>query len=496
MTPHSTRPAAWALHSLAWCALALVIWALHEPHYEFSDPVAYLNLANSLGSLAAWPMDNPFQHRLALVGLHGLSLQIFGITPLGAFLPQLLLLFGALLVVGAFCRSHLEIFVASLITLALLPQTRTIFPDLGGAVFMAAAMLAMAPRAGFRRGALFALSAVIAFLFKETAIFIVLPFLVVLLADARDLARVPERRAFYAGAVVTGLGLMALYLGTYHVVWGDALARINSVSSFGQLHLWSVSGRLALLERLFVDPLPEMQRVIGAAFVLSLLASVYFLARPRPDGQGPLRGGAFVAVFHLGWVFAFAFGTTSLSSYQPLPFLDRMLGPVVLTGAILCAYGVQDLSRALRPAQARLALAFTALVLVLVGHKTAENIAGSVAFGIVSNVHEARNIAAEMITADPAARLVVAERRSRTLFPVYTNYEDRRDQILNCARLREARDAPAAAYLVDYRAAILIGDIHGVDTCTSAVKDAARAARARVIYDDDRVFFAIRESAN
>lgn len=72
-------------HRALWLCLRVVCPKIHH----FSDPTAYLQLANDFTAVLAWEMEYPFQHRLGLIFSEWVSMKVFGANAFGVFLPQL-----------------------------------------------------------------------------------------------------------------------------------------------------------------------------------------------------------------------------------------------------------------------------------------------------------------------------------------------------------------------------------------------------------------------
>jgi len=207
-------------------ALAALIWCIAPKELTFSDPAEYLLLANDFANILNWDMDYPFEHRLSLLGLHWISLELFGIRSFGMFLPQFLLFAGVLVVVGMSCQTLQGKTFAFIVTFAMFPYALDIFPDLGAAVFMFFTVLLLARARGTQDGVLASVCMMIAFLFKMTAYYLAIPILLVLCIDAirRKLNR------FHLAFLLTTIGLGICYLLFYQIGYGDALARLRTAS--------------------------------------------------------------------------------------------------------------------------------------------------------------------------------------------------------------------------------------------------------------------------
>lgn len=202
-----------------------------------------------------------------------------------------------------------------------------------------------------------------ALLCKETVVYYAPFYLTLLLLDGRH----RRHGRFWRAAFGAGAGLLAAYLGLYQWQTNDALYRLhliehtNEVLSEGN---YLAGNHAALLHRLTLAPLQFLLSTgLGLAALLALGA-----ARPlRPTEQlttdeqpadalmphaANADGRATTADDRRFWLglalstLAFYWlGSTSLSHYNPVSLVPRMLTPLLPPLCLAAAYGLADVLR-------------------------------------------------------------------------------------------------------------------------------------------------------
>lgn len=235
----------------------------------------------------------------------------------------------------------------------LLTASVILLPDAIATAFMAASSLVL-----FRRrevmarlshpgsvGAVAVSMLFMAFLSKESVYWVVPLWIVAGVADRREPDWLRMRRQFYLPAAVLGLALGIAYLLFCWWAWGDPLSRIHVVQSLTGVHSWAMGKAAAgtLQWRLTRGPVDFLRVEYGLPL---LLVVAFGLVRPPKWSRQWILYGALCLGF-------FWFGSTSLSSYQPLPLNSRMLFPMVPALYIIGAEGIsRHIMRPLAPASA------------------------------------------------------------------------------------------------------------------------------------------------
>lgn len=347
---------AWFLRRPA-CALALALlvetalFAAAQGDFNASDPLAYAEkareIAESPSTAFAVMSNHPFDMRIGLtVPLAGLY-RVFGVALWVTNLPALLAALGVLWIVYAAAptaRAKLIGLGLGVACTPLLRQAMILNPDLPCAALMGCSILWLARRDG-PHGARWAAGAMAvwfaAFLVKESALWVAPVWIYALVCDLRASGWRAAVRTF-APAILLGAALAAAYLALCAIVWRDPFARFAGVQALAHAHAWSLENQpaSAWIERLTWEP----PLVLAKLFKLTLLPAV--LAPWLMRGAGPrvrIWGFATPAILLLFW-----FGSSSSTSYSPLPLAPRMLMPVVPGLLVLAAFGADAAFERLR----------------------------------------------------------------------------------------------------------------------------------------------------
>jgi len=266
-----------------WQVLFLFIWLVFPKEYIFSDPMYYAVKANDLANLANWSMGNPRDHRLGLLLVQWASQWAFGYSSISYFLPQIVLLLALNTMVLQQCSNAMEQAVAGTTLSILLPQSVTIFPDIGAATFMFAAVLFLSKRDEWWRAIVFVALGFLAFLFKLTAYWLVFPFAILAI---QDLLGRRGNVAYYFAASIIGLVLLLAYFWFYQSLFDDPFLRLKIVSSFGPKHLWAAKSVQALIVLLTTEPFSIFYGTFGLAFFFSLIGGLATFSSHRHIALG------------------------------------------------------------------------------------------------------------------------------------------------------------------------------------------------------------------
>ncbi|MDU8946134.1 glycosyltransferase family 39 protein [Ovoidimarina sediminis] len=464
---------------------AVVLWVAYPKLYVFSDPSAYLALAHDLPSISQWNFDSPFHHRLGLVAMHWISFQVFGVNEWSAFLPQFLL-FSLILICVLQKVSTCFGKAYAIVTLYLLmPQAVTVFPDLGASAFMFLAILGLERRERWFQGAGFASAAFVAFLFKMTAAFVAVPFLIILIADAAKIRRgVAFPFIFYVWTIVTSATLLLLYFAFMKALTGDPLARLNAVEAVADAHLWTVSDSGDLVRRLLIEPVGFFWGYAGGAFLLAIIGSIRAISVCDRDRT--------IALYFLTGLFLFVFSSVSLSIYQPLPLADRMVAFLIPPLAVLSANLLPHLAQGLQMNRAGSNIMLGCLLFFAV-HQTAVPIALEAYYRIKSNLNSARHFISDQMLKDPNLILVLSEPRTASRMNIYFQYEDvDEDRFVVCPASKEFEGISRPIVFIDREISSFLRDSYGEKECSLELESLTREVGLSILFDTSRVFLATK----
>jgi hypothetical protein len=346
-------------------AALVVVFVAAQGDFVASDPLWYADIAHRIALDAHQAFstfsNHPFEMRVGLtLPLAGLY-RLFGVSTAVSDLPSLFAALTILVVVYTAVdspRARLLALLFAITCVPLLQEACMLNVDLPCAAAMACSLACLQRHAG-AHGRRWLVGAMVwwfaAFLIKETALWLAPAWFAVIAFEWRAHgARSAMLRV--APSLAVGAVLGAVYLMVCAIVWHDALARFRGVEDLAFEHAWSLHGQSAAewLGRLTWEP-PVM---FVKMFHLALVASGFGIWR----ATGPMRvwAAATVAALALFW-----FGSASVSAYEPLPLLPRMVLPALPGVIVLAAYGVDRGLAAIADARWR-----RAIVLVIAGVAT------------------------------------------------------------------------------------------------------------------------------
>jgi hypothetical protein len=328
-------------------AIEATIMIVAQQDILADDPLYYADIAHDIATdpsaafahASTYPWSMRIGLTMPLAGLYAL----FGVSPFVTNLPGMLAALAIVWIVYAAAATPRAkvlgmIYAVTCITLA--RRGAALGADLPCAALMALSILWLARR-DRPRGAAWACAAMAAwfaaFLVKETALWLAPAWIYAIAVDARsDGVRGAAKR--FALALGVGAALAAAYLVLCARVWDDPFARFSSVEQTA--HGWSMHGRPASewIARLTWRPLSPLLFMCGAAIVPAFAA---FRLVARRDRVWCVAAASTVALF---W-----FGSSRLSTYEPLPIWPRMLLPTLPFVLVLAAAATDIAIDRLRP---------------------------------------------------------------------------------------------------------------------------------------------------
>ncbi|GAB3825028.1 hypothetical protein [Hymenobacter jeollabukensis] len=299
---------------------------LHDPLHErwlIFGPVAglYALLGINIWSTTLWPL-------LATLACLGLIWAAYRRR-------QPLVASGALVLLG------LHYFSLNLTTY-LYPDNVNMLACLGAALALLRGRRA-AGRAAVGWGVAFAGLNMAALLCKETVVFYAPFYLALLLLDARR-----GRLRFWLVAAGAGALLLGAYLAFYQWQTADALYRLHLIEHTNEVLAegnYLAGNHAALLHRLTLAP---SQVLLGSGLGLAVLLAVgsAFPLRaesaPFPAAESGSDDRRFWLGLALSTLAVYWLGSTSLTSYNPISLVPRMLTPLLPPLCLAAAFGLAD----------------------------------------------------------------------------------------------------------------------------------------------------------
>jgi hypothetical protein len=357
---------------VAGLALHTALWFAVQRDLAASDPLWYASWAHDLafrpGHLFEAHNNYPFVMRLGLTAPIAVMYRLFGVSTLVTNLPCLIAGLACVAIAYAAAptpRGKLLAVGLAAVATPLWADGHELNPDLPCAAVMAASILCLARR-DRPRGAWWVAGAMIAwflaFQIKEVALWCAPVWVWAVVRDLRAHGGRWVVRAF-GPALAIGAGLAAGYLAFCAVLWGDPLARFTGIDDAVATHEWARDGAMTTgrFARLTWEPPLLFYRMFRLALVPVLAAP--WLVR----GPGRIWIVALASVVLLYW-----FGSSSATSYLPLPILRRMALPalpfVVVVAALATDAAIDAARRRIHDRHRRLALGIACAALVVALH--------------------------------------------------------------------------------------------------------------------------------
>ena len=338
-------------------ALGLVL-VLHSFFYfwshsglEGTDDLFYAKLASDMSRGTFELTPSIFENRLGVIMPTSLSYHVFGVnkysTTLWPLICSIVTIVVVFIVANKLSGQNAAILSAFLLAtnLAQIKFSSSLYPEITLSLFMIVAISALFFARNSESTArqlwlatLCAFAFLAAALTKLTVVW-VLPFLIFLMIyDFRRLRNLKLWFYLCFMAVVVGL----IYFVGYYIITGDLFYRFTGISEEFNAQ-WGFQGQTTFdyIRRLTYEPLLFFLRDPRYA-ILFALSTPALLALFWPNLRSIL-GLRFWPVYVVVFLASFWFGSTSLSSYTPMPlreeqrFLLPLLAPLAILGGITMA---------------------------------------------------------------------------------------------------------------------------------------------------------------
>ncbi len=322
-------------------ALYVSLWIVYPKQFIASDPWAYSLLAhrvtqgNFLGSIA----NHVTTHRLAVFLPVSLFYKIFGVNIFSTNLWPLISTLIIMVVVWSSLSEYPSRIFALLFcstSVLLFKQSVSLYPDIIATSFMALSSLFLFYRKKVLDKkflntfypVLAVLFLFIAFMAKMSAYWVLPLWIYAFITDLKE-SNYNLIRRFYLPVVISALVVATFYFVICDLIWGNPLARFYSIQNISTHHLWTWKelSLITLFKRFTIWPVRLFLSTYGIIPILSLF-SIWILPRR-------LR---FWACYVFSTLLFFWFGTTSFTTYQPMPMFPRMTLPLLPGMAILAGH--------------------------------------------------------------------------------------------------------------------------------------------------------------
>jgi hypothetical protein len=348
------------------------LWLSVQRDITTADPMGYASYAYQLAfhpaQLFASHDTYPFAMRFGVTAPIAIAFRLAGVSTIATNLPNLLAGLGIIAIAYAAAGTPRARWLAigyALVCTPLVVDARELTADLVCGALMAASILCLMRRDRLR-GAWWVVAAMAvsfaAFQAKEIAVWCAPVWIY---AAAADLRAYGARRVAhtFAPAIGVGAALAAGYLALCAALWGDPLARIHSVEGAVDGHYWSLIGHPASewVARLTWEPPQLAYRMFGALLVPVVVSP--WLVR----GRDRIWVVATASILLCYW-----FGSSTLTTYLPLPTHRRMLLSLVPGFVVLAALATNaaiDLAqRRIRDPRLPIAIGLALAIFLVVPH--------------------------------------------------------------------------------------------------------------------------------
>jgi hypothetical protein len=316
----------------------ILVWFIHPKPFHASDAWAYSQHAYNIstGSFFVQAPDHIFSHRLGVTIPTAVFYKLFGVNSITTnFWPLVMSCIGIVMVWIASPKNDSRFFAAVLFAACVVQfeLSTILMPDLIVSTLMMVSSVIL-----YKRHTLIHLQSVAflspvvasivfwwAFLVKETMYWVVLWWIVIFCHDMFK-ERWQLFKRFYLPCLFWGIVFGCAYLLMSYHLWGSPLARIESVETLTGEHLWAWDNwhSIEMLRRLTYEPAHMLVRRFGLAFLLSVGGVIVFYSKNR-----------FWVFQYLVYLLLWWFGSSSFTSYQPLPLFARMIVPALPAMSIL-----------------------------------------------------------------------------------------------------------------------------------------------------------------
>jgi hypothetical protein len=323
----------------------ILFWSSYPFEFIASDPWGYSSRAFKIaeGTFFSNPSDQVFSHRLGVILPTSLFYKLFGVSLITTNLISLISVLIIIITIWLASPSHSSKFFAlifSLCSIALFNASIMLYPDIIATAFMAFSSLLLFKRnKSLNNGSIYRLLPIIAtlalffaFLAKLSAYWVLPLWGMALFKDIKSQNKTLLKR-FYLPVFISAIFLGVSYLVIYQICWGNPLARFHNIQSMTGEHLWSWGSQStqALIDRWTTQPAMLYFQELGVISLLTILA-----LWKLPESLKPWLYYTILTTLF------FWFGTTSFTTYQPMPLVSRMILPSLPGFYILTGYFVAN----------------------------------------------------------------------------------------------------------------------------------------------------------
>lgn len=358
------------LFPLSLSVVLIFAWWLHPLPFEPSDLWAYSKRAHSFLSFEGGEIiktssinTHIFSQRLSIYVPIGLFYSIAGVSMEATTLWPLIVMIGTLWGLWYSGINVEERSISCFLALTSLPfffQFRTLRPD----IFVALSCLIffIIVNKKDRISSVFASTLLVAGVlyfgaFAKLSIYWAGAVWLVVAAEDIYVGRWSETKQIHASVILGGLIALVAYLVTCQVIWGNPLARLEGLESVSGSHLWSWNEKsfAEKIKRLTYGPLVTFTAAFGPLFPFTIGGLLMWRKGVR------FWDKALLTILFLYW-----FGTTSLSMYEPLPAMPRMVLPAFPLMCITAGSFIWNDLLSREAAKPRQLIPFAAVSLLLV----------------------------------------------------------------------------------------------------------------------------------